>query len=121
MEAFIEETLKIWMDGGMLMLPLAFLAGLIYFTILAIYFELSRRRFAQIDNNLWRHWVDKPDEGQGELGDIIRFLDQNTTEPAQLRAAVAAVKADYLPRVNSRIRFGMILVTAAPLTVCLAR
>jgi len=115
MQTLISETLDIWIGGGFLMLPLAFLAGLIYFSIFSILSELSLRQFNRIDANLWGNWVDKPDEGEGELGDIIRFLDANRTSPKQLRAAVASVRQDYLPKINSRIRFSMILVTAAPL------
>jgi len=114
-ESFWEQTIGIWTGGGLLMIPLALLAGLIYFSVLTIYYELARRQFQQIDSNLWRHWVDKPDEGVGELGDIIRFLDGNATSAEQLRIACKVVQQDYLPRLNARIRFATILVSTAPL------
>lgn len=115
MQTFINETLDIWIGGGLLMLPLAVLAGLIYFSIFSIFNELSSRQFNRVDVNLWGNWVDKPEEGEGELGEIIRFLDQNRATATHLRAAVESVRHDYLPRINARIRFSMILVTAAPL------
>jgi biopolymer transport protein ExbB len=114
-ESFVTQTLDIWLGGGLLMIPLALLACLIYFSVLTIYYELASRQFQRIDDNLWRHWVDKPDDGQGELGDIIRFLDVNAASPAQLRIASQVVQQDYLPRLNARIRFATILVSAAPL------
>lgn len=115
MQTFINETLDIWIGGGLLMLPLAVLAGLIYFSIFSVFNELSSRQFNRVDVNLWGNWVDKPEEGEGELGEIIRFLDQNRATATHLRAAVESVRHDYLPRINARIRFSMILVTAAPL------
>jgi biopolymer transport protein ExbB len=114
-ESFWEQTLKIWIDGGPLMVPLAILTGIIYYCILSLYLELFVRRFNRIDENLWRHWIDRPEEGQGELGDIIRYASANGGTTARLRASLAEVRSDYLPRINSRIKFALILVSAAPL------
>lgn len=114
-DSFITQTLDIWLDGGSLMIPLALLAGLIYFSIFATLFELQRRQFNRKDSNEWGHWVDKPEEGKGELGEIIRYLDTNASSSRHLRKAIESVRQDYLPRLGTRIRFSMILVTSAPL------
>lgn len=114
-QTFIEHTLSIWMEGGTLMIPLAVLAGLIYFSIFSILYELNKRQWNNRDVNLWLHWIDKPKEGQGELGDVIRYLDHNASSVHHLRAAIQMLKQDYIPKINARIRFSMIMVTTAPL------
>lgn len=114
-DGLIQQAVQIFLDGGPLMVPLALLAFIIYFCVIALYLELFIRRFDRVDENLWRHWVDKPEEGVGELGDIIRFAAANTANTARLRAAFTEVRADYIPRVNSRIRFSMVICGTAPL------
>jgi biopolymer transport protein ExbB len=114
-ESFWEQTLKIWIDGGPLMVPLALLTAVIYYCVLSLYLELFTRRFNRLDENLWRHWIDRPEDGTGEVGEIIRFASANRESTERLRASFAEVRADYLPRINSRIRFAMVLVSTAPL------
>ena len=114
-ESFWQQTLNIWIDGGPLMVPLAILTIIIYYCILSLYLELFVRQFNRLDENLWRHWIDRPEDGEGEVGDIIRFAHANRSSINSLRASLAEVRADYLPRINSRIRFAMVLVSTAPL------
>jgi biopolymer transport protein ExbB len=114
-DSFINHTKDILLGGGILMIPLAILAGLIYFAIIAIIYELFIRRFYLVDPDLWNQWVDVPKEGQGELGEVIVFLDANAGSIETLREAMAIVRCDYLPKINSRIKYSIILVTAAPL------
>lgn len=109
-------TLDIWTDGGVLMIPLALLAFVIYTSVLSLMFQLMVRQFDKKDPNLIGHWIDRPDEGRGELGDIIRYLSWNSGTFDALHASLLEVRNDYLPSFDRRIRFCMILVSAAPLT-----
>jgi len=114
-ESFIDQTVQIFQDGGALMVRLAVLALIIYYCVIGLYLELYTRRFDLIDENSWRHWVDKPEEGEGELGDIIRFASLNSQNMPRLRTCFTEIRSDYLPRINARIRFSMVLVSTAPL------
>ncbi len=114
-DGFWASTLKIWMDGGPLMVPLALLTLVIYYYVLSLYLDLSRRQFGRVDPNLWSHWVDKPSEGTGELGEIIRYVSDHDNSTARVRASLNDIRGDYLPRIDSRTRFAMILVSTAPL------
>ena len=69
----------------------------------------------RVDENEWRHWIDAPDEAQGELGEIIRFAAANFQSVGRLRACFDEIRTDYIPRINSRVRFSMVLVSTAPL------
>ena len=114
-EGIIAQALQIFIDGGPLMVPLAILAFIIYFSVIGLYLELFVRRFDRLDENLWRHWIDRPEGGNGELGDIIRFASENSISIPRLRACFSEVRADYIPGLNSRIRFSMVLCSTAPL------
>ncbi len=114
-EGLIAQTVQIFQDGGPLMVPLAVLTIIIYYSVVALYLELFVRRFNRVDENEWRHWIDAPDEAQGELGEIIRFAAANFQSVGRLRACFDEIRTDYIPRINSRVRFSMVLVSTAPL------
>lgn len=114
-DGILAQALQIFLDGGALMGPLALLAFIIYFCVIGLYLELFIRRFDRLDEDRWKHWIDKPEESEGELGDIIRFAAANSASIPRLRACFTEVRADYIPRLNSRIRFSMVLCSTAPL------
>jgi biopolymer transport protein ExbB len=111
----IAQAVDIFVDGGPLMIPLAIQAIIIYYCVIALYLELLLRRFDKRDESQWRHWIDRPDEAQGELGDIIRFASSRASSTASLRTAFDEIRGDYIPKINSRIRFSMVIVSTAPL------
>lgn len=114
-EGLLQQTLQIFQDGGPLMLPLAVLTVIIYYSVVSLYLELFVRRFNRTDENLWRHWIDSPADAEGELGEIIRYACANFQSIDRLRACFSEIRADYIPRVNTRVRFAMVLVSTAPL------
>jgi len=114
-EGLLQQTLQIFEDGGPLMLPLALLTIVIYYAVISLYLELLVRRFDRADENLWRHWIDMPDEAEGELGEVIRYASANYQSVDRLRACFNEIRADYIPGINTRIRFATVLVSTAPL------
>lgn len=113
--SLIAQAAAIYRDGGGLMTPLAILAFITYFAVISLFLELFKRRFDKIDPNLWGHWIDKPAEAEGELGDIIRYASAHQQSIPSLRAAFNEIRSDYIPRINTRIRFSMIICSTAPL------
>ncbi|MCC5022327.1 MAG: MotA/TolQ/ExbB proton channel family protein [Candidatus Synoicihabitans palmerolidicus] len=97
------------------MMPLAILTMIIYYSVVSLYLEWFVRRFSRADENVWRHWIDSPDEAEGERGEIIRFASANFQSIDRLRACFNEIRTDYIPRINTRIRFAMVLVSTAPL------
>lgn len=114
--ALLQETVRIWVAGGWLMIPLTILCGIIYKAVFSLYFELRRQRFLAMDQNLWAHWIDKPDEGTGELGRIIRHTCKGVHGEEDLRRRFAEVRSTIIPGYDARIRTAIILVGSAPLT-----
>lgn len=111
-----DEVLAIWIAGGWLMLPLFGLGLVIYFSVFQLYFQLRTRRHLQVDPNLWAHWVDKPAEGQGEIGRIVRFTQDGVPGPAGVRLRFEEVRNQLLRHLERRIKFANIIVGTAPLT-----
>jgi biopolymer transport protein ExbB len=114
-EGLLQQTLQIIQDGGPLMLPLAVLTLIIYYSVVGLFLELFVRRFSRTDENTWRHWIDAPEDAVGELGEVIRYASANFQSIDRLRACFNEIRADYIPRINSRVRFSMVLVSTAPL------
>jgi biopolymer transport protein ExbB len=111
-----DDVLSIWIAGGWLM-PVLFVLGLvIYFSVFQLYFQLRSRRHLQVDPNLWGHWVDKPEEAQGEIGRIIQFTQLNVFGPAAVRMRFGEVRNTMLHHLERRIKFANIIVGTAPLT-----
>lgn len=111
-----DEVLGIWVAGGWLMVPLFALGLVIYFSVFQLYFQLRSRRHLQVDPNLWAHWVDKPAEGEGEIGRIVRFTQEGAASPAGLRLRFSEVRNTLLRHLERRIKFANIIVGTAPLT-----
>ncbi len=112
---FIDSTVKIWNDGGFLMPYLALLAFFIYFCTFYLFFYLQRRSFQSMDTNQWGHWIDRPQDGYGELGQIVQYLARNQGTTAQLRSAISEVRRDYLGSVPGLMKFSTVLISTAPL------
>ena len=115
-EFITEDALKIWTEGGWLMGPLFILGLLIYYSIFEIYFRLSSKSYIKTDSNIWRHWVEKPADAEGDIGRIINFVlaDKKTTKDVSLR--FQEVRHTLVESVGRRIKFVAIIVSAAPLT-----
>lgn len=115
-EFFREDAMQIWLDGGWLMGPLFILGMLIYYSVFEIYFSLNSRRHSKVSPNLWRHWIDQPEESEGEIGQIIRFTQADNATPGAVRRRFQEVRVALVERLNRRIKFVTIIVSSAPLT-----
>ncbi|MCC5840323.1 MAG: MotA/TolQ/ExbB proton channel family protein [Opitutales bacterium] len=116
LELFNNEVWPIWLAGGPLMIPLAFLGLLIYLALFELHFYLSKRDFYKRDPNKWGHWIDMPKEATGELGNIIQYSQDEVSSAADIRDRFDEIRRAYLPKIRARIRFANILIGAAPLT-----
>jgi biopolymer transport protein ExbB len=116
MQQLIDEALTLWIAGGPLMIPLAILGGVIYFSIFELLLYLYRHNYYRTDQNEWGHWVDQPDDASGEIGRMIRFSQEGANSVIKIRNRFAELRTAFLPRLGRRIQFCKILIGAAPLT-----
>lgn len=114
-EGFIETTWDLWVAGGWLMIPLALLVILIYYSVFDLTYYLFRHSFFTISPNLWRHWVDQPNDASGELGEIIKYT-ASTTDMASVADRFEEVRLAMIGAVDRRMNYCKVLIGVAPLT-----
>ncbi|TVP74959.1 MAG: MotA/TolQ/ExbB proton channel family protein [Puniceicoccaceae bacterium] len=109
-------VIDIWVKGGWLMIPLALLALFIYLSGFELIFYFRRYGYDRSDKNVWGHWVDRPDEGEGQLGHLIRFSQMGGRRLENVRSRIHELRFTHIEPAQRRILCLSILVTAAPLT-----
>nr|WP_281384223.1 MotA/TolQ/ExbB proton channel family protein [Pelagicoccus albus] len=98
------------------MVPLAILGLVIYFALFEIIVYFGLNDYYNSNPDEWEHWVDRPTEANGALGDIIQYAQHDVDSMDDVRDRMEEIRSSHLSRINSRIRFSAILVGTAPLT-----
>lgn len=115
-DSFIGKVITIWVDGGSLMPALAFISLLLYSGVFELWLYLSRHNYFRSDQNEWAHWVDRPEDAHGDIGNVVRFVQEGVRSVPEIRGRFAEVRTAHLPPVEHRILFINILIGIAPLT-----
>jgi biopolymer transport protein ExbB len=110
-----QDIFKVWGDGGWVMVPLAAVGVLMYSIALQLLLYFSRRDYRRIPREVWAEWVKDPGQGQGEVGEIIRYTQDEVDSLDAIQNRFAEVQAAKLPRINMRLDVLHKLITAAPL------
>ena len=110
-----ENVFSTWLNGGPIMLALAVLALIAYFSILQIVFYNLRLAQLRQDPNEWGHWVDNPTDAEGMLSGIIHYTQEDIHGYADLDARFAILEARLIRPLDRHLKFSHTLVTAAPL------
>ncbi len=110
----MERILEIWTDGGWVMWPLVVVSVLMFTVGVRLLTDLRRRQHRRLREADWQEWVRRPERAQGEVGEMIRYVQEaQSTDEASLRCAEVAVA--HLPAVDRRLSTLGTLVAAAPL------
>jgi biopolymer transport protein ExbB len=112
---FIEKVWQVWLAGGWTMIPLAVLSLLIYSQALRLLLYFSERQHRRLPRETWLRWVSRPEEAEGEVGEIIRYTQDEVRSLGDIHNRFAEVQATNLPPIDRRVVFLNILITAAPL------
>jgi biopolymer transport protein ExbB len=110
-----QHILSIWTSGGALMVPLFALSLFIYMNLAALLVRTARWNFYKTDPNDWKHWVDRPADGQGEIGRMIHYCHEGISTQADVRARLREIESHYLPHLNRYTNYAFLLVSSAPL------
>ena len=116
MNEMVNEIWGLWVAGGWLMIPLAALGLLIYFAIFELYLHMKKNSFYKTSPNVWGHWLDVPEDAEGEIAKMIAFTQAKTSSSEKIRGRFEELRNAYMPQVTRRIQFCLILVSVAPLT-----
>ena len=105
----------IWAMGGWTMIPLCVLSLLIYFSAVRLMMHCSRLHYKGISDDLLRDWIREPSSAAGEVGDIIRYTQEQAGSLGEIRTRFSEVIAARIPGIDRRLTFLNLLVTVAPL------
>lgn len=111
-----ETFVEVWLSGGWVMVPLVFLAFIIYFTAMEMVLFFRRGNHDKVPEAQFEKWIDNPALGEGHVGEIISYVrDENADSSDEVRNRFVEISTAALPVVDSRLMFLNILVTVAPL------
>ncbi len=113
--ALFSKAWQFWQDGGVLMVPLAILAFIIYWTALDLYYQFNQSRLLKNDPSVLPELVENSARAEGGIGEILQFCQENVGNLEELRDRFQEVRVAYIPRIDRRIQFLAILVSASPL------
>ena len=91
-----NEALDIWAKGGWAMWVIAVISLLLFGLGIHAWLALRATRFASVDEDTWRYWIENPAERHGPVGEMLDFVgDADTLEVSgtrfdQLRATETA-------------------------------
>jgi biopolymer transport protein ExbB len=111
----LREILNVWQAGGWCMIPLALTALAIYAIGLQILLYLFRRQYKSVPQSVWSDWIKNPHTGQGEVGEIIRYTQQDARSLADIQNRFAEIRSAKLPAIDRRLSVLYVLIKAAPL------
>jgi biopolymer transport protein ExbB len=112
---FFEKVVRIWVMGGWTMIPMALLSLMIYGSAIRLLGYFARRDWQRLDEARWRHWVHHPEQAEGEVGEIIRYTQDEVRCAEDVHNRFAEVVASKLPPLEQRLVTLNRLITAAPL------
>jgi len=111
----IEKTLQIWSAGGWVMWPLLALALMMFFTAIRLWRDLAGCQFRTLSETQWKQWVKDPATGEGEIGEIIRYAQDEVRDTGEINARFAEVGARIFPPLERQLQTLGTFVAAAPL------
>jgi biopolymer transport protein ExbB len=114
-EFVTQKIWQVWVAGGWTMIPMAVLSLMIYSTALRLLLHFAGRGHRQVGRETSAHWVQRPDTAEGEIGEIVRYTQDEVRTCEEIHQRFAEVAAARLPLIDRRLRFLNVLITAAPL------
>lgn len=115
-EFFLHEIVPTWRDGGLILIPLFFLAVFVYGFGLGLYSYLRKKQYVRLPESDCRKWIADPAQSEGEVGEIIRYACSGGNGLPELQSRFAEIRRAEFPRIDRRLVFLTVLVAAAPLT-----
>jgi biopolymer transport protein ExbB len=115
LETYFNRIVEIWVAGGWVMIPLAVLSVMIYTLAARMILYFNRRGYGKVAANQWQSWVENPRLGEGELGEIIRYTQDDVRTPDDIHCRFAEVIGAKIPSIDRRLSTLNTLIAAAPL------
>ncbi|QXD23779.1 MotA/TolQ/ExbB proton channel family protein [Opitutia bacterium ISCC 51] len=111
-----DEISAVWFSGGWVMIPLVFLAFIIFFSAMELILFFMRGNHNKITEATYETWIDDPEQGHGHVGEVISYVkEEGQGDPDEIRNRFLEISSASLPVVDARLMFLNILVTVSPL------
>lgn len=111
----LERILNIWSAGGWVMWPLMALALMMFFTAVRTWRQLGGMQYRKLPEESWKLWVRRPQKGEGEVGEIIRYVQDEVETAGEINTRYSEVSAKMLPPIDRQLATLGAFVAAAPL------
>lgn len=111
----IDQILATWAKGGWVMWPLLGVCALMFWVGLRLFLQLGQMQYRRLEERHWINWIRRPDHGEGEVGEIIRYTQDQVASPRQINLRFAEVTSGVLPAIDRQISTLNSLVASAPL------
>ncbi|MGA1466036.1 MAG: MotA/TolQ/ExbB proton channel family protein [Phycisphaerales bacterium] len=110
----LQEAMAIWRSGGWAMVAIAIVAFVMFGTATHLWLRLRAKGFASVPEKRWRSWVSRPQEGEGPIGGMIRFVTASRSRRAMAHF-FEQVNATEVAAFSRDLRILKVCVAAAPL------
>lgn len=115
MGEFIAKVLDLWGSGGTLMFPLVALCLAIFASAAQLWRFFAQRDFKLLEESTWQRWIKDPKKAEGEVGEIIRYTQDEVDDISEIQSRFSEVISSKLPPVQRQLNFMNVMVSAAPL------
>lgn len=115
MPAQIEQIVSIWLSGGWTMIPLVALALFTYGLAAQMFLYFGKRGYLKVPASTWAEWIEDPSKGEGEIGEIIRYAQDEAVKVSVVQDRFSEIIASKIPDMDRRIQLLNVMVSAAPL------
>ncbi|MBN2069638.1 MAG: MotA/TolQ/ExbB proton channel family protein [Opitutales bacterium] len=106
---------SVWNDGGWVMIPLLMLTIYLYFEGASVLLSMNRLGLKKAPQEVWHKWYANPEEGQGHVGEVIRYAMAGGRSTDAILGRIETVRQNILSFVNQKIRLLTVLVAVSPL------
>ena len=87
----LERIVTIWTAGGLVMFPLLALCILMFFLAARLLSHINARGFLEVGEDEWMDWIHHPERGRGEVGEMIRYTQDEAGSVDDIHARFAEV------------------------------
>jgi biopolymer transport protein ExbB len=112
---YVERVLGIWQAGGWVMWPLLAISLLMFLVAVRLWRQIRSRGVASARESDWTAWVRDPARGEGLVGEIIRYTQDDLRSEVDIQRRFAEVAAAELGPIDRQLVLLGSLVAAAPL------
>ncbi len=97
------------------MIPLALVSLFIYTNATRLWMDFAKSSYTKVPEETWMKWIASPGEGQGQIGELIRFSQSNVHNLDEIGRRFAEIQMSRIPDLDRRIVLLGILVNVSPL------